>query len=103
MIGGYIIIYTSWLTTFSYRPSKDLIEGGEMFEHLAANGAYSEQRAARLARETASALAFLHGIGLVHADLKPGEFEIDVLMNVAPSDEVSYHNLLQKILCSVLR
>lgn len=51
----------------------DLIQGGEMFDHLAANGAYSEERAARLARETASALAFLHGIGLVHADLKPGE------------------------------
>ena len=51
----------------------DLIAGGEMFDHLAANGAYSEQRAARLARETASALSFLHGIGLVHADLKPGK------------------------------
>ena len=51
----------------------DLIQGGEMFDHLASNGAYSEMDAARLIGETASALAFLHGVGLVHADLKPGE------------------------------
>ena len=49
----------------------DLIEGGEMFEYLIDNGAYSEYEAARLIREVASALAFLHGVGLVHADLKP--------------------------------
>jgi len=49
----------------------DFIEGGEMFDHLMNNGAYSEADAARLVREVASALAFLHGIGVVHADLKP--------------------------------
>jgi serine/threonine protein kinase len=49
----------------------DYISGGEMFDHLIKNGAYSEADAARLVREVASALAFLHGIGVVHADLKP--------------------------------
>jgi len=49
----------------------DLVSGGEMFQHLIAYGAYSEADAARLMREVASALAFLHGIGIVHADLKP--------------------------------
>ncbi|KAL7538961.1 hypothetical protein ACHAXR_008916 [Thalassiosira sp. AJA248-18] len=49
----------------------DLISGGEMFDQLAENGPYSEADAARLVMETASALAFLHGVGLVHADLKP--------------------------------
>eukprot|EP00581_Thalassiosira_minuscula_P009991 CAMPEP_0183711148 /NCGR_PEP_ID=MMETSP0737-20130205/6721_1 /TAXON_ID=385413 /ORGANISM="Thalassiosira miniscula, Strain CCMP1093" /LENGTH=694 /DNA_ID=CAMNT_0025939585 /DNA_START=608 /DNA_END=2692 /DNA_ORIENTATION=- len=49
----------------------DLISGGEMFDHLADNGPYSEADAARLVKETASALAFLHGVGIVHADLKP--------------------------------
>ena len=34
-------------------------------------GAYSELDASRIVREVASALLFLHGIGLVHADLKP--------------------------------
>ena len=49
----------------------DLVSGGEMFDHLVAVGAYSEADAARLLREVASALAFLHGIGVVHGDLKP--------------------------------
>ncbi|GAX12791.1 hypothetical protein FisN_15Hh270 [Fistulifera solaris] len=49
----------------------DLVSGGEMFEHLIHFGAYSEADAARLIQEVASALAFLHGVGVVHADLKP--------------------------------
>ena len=46
--------------------SLDLISGGEMFDHLIANGPYSEQDAARLMQEVASALSFMHGIGFVH-------------------------------------
>jgi len=49
----------------------DLVEGGEMFDHLVNHGAYSEADAARLVREVASALDFLHGIGVVHNDIKP--------------------------------
>ena len=49
----------------------DLVSGGEMFEHLIEYGAYSEADAARLMQEVASALAFLHGVGVIHADLKP--------------------------------
>lgn len=49
----------------------DLVNGPELFEHLVANGAYSEFEAARLIREVASALAFLHGLNIVHMDLKP--------------------------------
>jgi serine/threonine protein kinase len=49
----------------------DLVSGGEMFEHLINFGAFSEADAARVMHEIASALAFLHGVGLVHADLKP--------------------------------
>lgn len=47
----------------------DLISGGEVFDRLIEQGAYSEADAARLVREVGSALAFLHGIGLVHGDL----------------------------------
>jgi serine/threonine protein kinase len=39
----------------------DLISGGELFDHLSNDGAYSEADAARLVFEIASALAFLHG------------------------------------------
>jgi len=49
----------------------DLISGGEMFDHLSNDGAYSEADAARLVYEIASAMAFLHGVGVIHADLKP--------------------------------
>jgi len=49
----------------------DLIKGGELFDHLCRQGPYSEADAARLIREVASALAWCHGIGLVHGDLKP--------------------------------
>ena len=42
-----------------------------MFDHLIKNGAFSEADTSRLLREAASALAFLHGIGVIHADLKP--------------------------------
>lgn len=48
----------------------DLVCGGEMFDQLCTNGAYSEADAARLIREVANALAFLHGIGIVHGDMK---------------------------------
>jgi hypothetical protein len=49
----------------------DLVCGGEMFEHLIKLGAYSEADASRLVKEVATALTFLHGIGIVHGDLKP--------------------------------
>jgi serine/threonine protein kinase len=49
----------------------DLVSGGEMFDHLIQFGAYSEADAARLMQEVVSALWFLHGVGVVHNDLKP--------------------------------
>ncbi|CAM9580566.1 unnamed protein product, partial [Phaeothamnion confervicola] len=49
----------------------ELVSGGEMFEHLVRNGAYSEKTAAALIRDLAAGLAFLHSHGIVHADLKP--------------------------------
>lgn len=49
----------------------DFVEGGEMFDHLIRMGPYSEADASRLIREVAEALAFLHGVGVVHGDLKP--------------------------------
>ena len=48
----------------------DLVLGKEMFDHLIEHGAYSEADASRLLRQVASALDFIHGIGVVHADLK---------------------------------
>jgi serine/threonine protein kinase len=66
-----------------YYLALDLISGGEMFDHLVKMGAYSEHDASRLIREIASALAFLHGIGVVHGDMKP---ENVMLSTNNPSD-----------------
>lgn len=49
----------------------DFISGGEMFDFLVSEGAFSEHDASRLVREVASALAFIHGLDTVHFDLKP--------------------------------
>lgn len=56
-----------------------------MFDHLVKQGAYSEADAARLVREVAGALAFIHGLDTVHADLKP---ENIMLSTENPSDAV---------------
>lgn len=48
-----------------------LVEGGELFDYLVAQGCFSERRAAELLRGAASALAWLHENGVVHADVKP--------------------------------
>jgi serine/threonine protein kinase len=52
---------------------------------LCSHGAYSEADAARLVREVASALSFLHGLGCVHGDLKPENL---MLSSENPSDAV---------------
>eukprot|EP00581_Thalassiosira_minuscula_P017283 CAMPEP_0183727440 /NCGR_PEP_ID=MMETSP0737-20130205/25705_1 /TAXON_ID=385413 /ORGANISM="Thalassiosira miniscula, Strain CCMP1093" /LENGTH=585 /DNA_ID=CAMNT_0025959089 /DNA_START=93 /DNA_END=1850 /DNA_ORIENTATION=- len=54
-----------------YWMSMELIEGGELFEHLIEEGAYSEARAAVFMRQFIEALSFVHKAGVVHGDLKP--------------------------------
>ena len=49
----------------------ELAEGGEVFEKLCDDGAYSEADAASVIRQVALALAFMHSAGVAHRDLKP--------------------------------
>ena len=49
----------------NYWLSMELIEGGEVFEHLISHGAYSEIVAATFLRQFAEALAFMHSAGVV--------------------------------------
>ena len=49
----------------------ELADGGEVFEQICAKGAYSEADAARVVRQVALALAFMHSLAVVHRDLKP--------------------------------
>ncbi|CAK0876801.1 unnamed protein product [Prorocentrum cordatum] len=47
------------------------ITGGELFERVAEFGTFSEHDAARVIQQVASALAYCHGHGVVHRDVKP--------------------------------
>lgn len=49
----------------------ELARGGELFDHIVAFGAFTEDRASAFAREIGGALGFLHRHGLVHKDIKP--------------------------------
>ena len=49
----------------------ELVTGGELFDHLAEIGSYSEKQAAALLQELGGAVALMHAQGLCHADIKP--------------------------------
>jgi serine/threonine protein kinase len=49
----------------------ELVEGGTLFERVLARSYYSEQKAAAVIEQLASALAYMHGKGIVHRDVKP--------------------------------
>lgn len=50
---------------------QDLALDGELFDHLIANGAYSEKQASEAVRDLCDALHYLHRKGIVHGDIKP--------------------------------
>ena len=69
--GVYSIGFGRWGESLSARAKHLSLSCLSLVDHLANHGPYSEADAARLIREVASALAFLHGVDVVHADLKP--------------------------------
>uniref|UniRef100_H3GS53 Uncharacterized protein n=1 Tax=Phytophthora ramorum TaxID=164328 RepID=H3GS53_PHYRM len=50
---------------------QELAQDGELFDHLIANGAYSERQASNTIRQLCDALQYLHRKGIVHGDIKP--------------------------------
>jgi serine/threonine protein kinase len=49
----------------------EVVQGGELFDRLVQEGAYSERTARELMRCAVEALAFIHARGIVHRDIKP--------------------------------
>ena len=52
----------------------ELCTGGELFERIRSQGAYSEAMAADIMRKLLSAIKHLHDMHIVHRDLKPENF-----------------------------
>lgn len=49
------------------------VTGGELFDRIISKGSYTEKDATILVRQVLEALDYLHGIGIVHRDLKVSE------------------------------
>ena len=49
----------------------EILTGGELFDRIVSKGCYSEKEASEVVKGVASALEYLHGVGITHRDLKP--------------------------------
>ena len=48
----------------------ELVLGGELFERIVANQYFSEKDASEIAQQCFEALAYVHGHGVAHRDIK---------------------------------
>ncbi|GAA4928748.1 serine/threonine protein kinase [Actinoplanes utahensis] len=55
----------------------DLVDGGNLRDHLHRNGTLAPAEACRLAAQIAAALAEAHDLGIIHRDLKPDNVLLD--------------------------
>jgi serine/threonine protein kinase len=86
-----------------YFLSMELIQGGEILEHLIKKGPYSEADAAVFLRQLAEAMCFIHKAGITHADLKCENIMLSSWdENDAKLKVVDFGSALQDDLCREL-
>lgn len=66
-----IKIYEYFITSRCIYIVMELIDGGELFERIVANGNFSEKKACHLMKEILNAVQFCHIKKIAHRDLKP--------------------------------
>lgn len=49
----------------------ELVEGGELFDHIVSRGFYSEGQAIDIIKQLCEVVSFMHSHGVAHRDLKP--------------------------------
>ena len=60
----------------------ELVEGGELFQHIRQRGRLSEPEALRIFRQIIAALSYCHSFHICHRDLKPENILLDKSFNV---------------------
>jgi serine/threonine protein kinase len=66
-----VALYDAFLTEEKLYLVLEYCAGGELFEHLACEGPYSEKAASEMVKQMAHVLHFLHSHNCTHRDLKP--------------------------------
>mmetsp|Transcript_12551 Transcript_12551/g.18831 ORF Transcript_12551/g.18831 Transcript_12551/m.18831 type:complete len:391 (+) Transcript_12551:85-1257(+) len=70
----------------------DLVEGMDLFEHLVEFGTFREVEAKKIMLEAVSALKHLHGIGVVHGDIKPE----NIMLSTNDAESANNNALLEE-------
>lgn len=60
----------------------ELVEGGELFDHISSKGGLPEPEAVRIFRQIIAALAYCHQFNICHRDLKPENILLDRNKNI---------------------
>eukprot|EP00914_Ancora_sagittata_P008458 GHVO01016499.1.p1 GENE.GHVO01016499.1~~GHVO01016499.1.p1 ORF type:complete len:889 (+),score=142.89 GHVO01016499.1:1900-4566(+) len=63
-------LYASYEDDVNVHMVMEYCAGGEVFDYLQKHGSYSEANAREVIKKVIAALEYLHGIGIVHRDLK---------------------------------
>jgi len=66
-----IKFYETYRDEKYYRIVMEYCNGGELFEHLAKQGKFSEEETVQIIRQLLSAIKHLHDKNIAHRDLKP--------------------------------